>query len=367
MDAKERLRLYLEQRRETGESELVLDSMSVDDVLSLVGASSKAKPPRTAAPPASAMVPPAPRMASPDGDNPRVGAHDVAAAPSAPPAPAPRFDDQRPVGSDWRATLRQADSGQAPDTAPAGVPSAGGSAVLPPWLAALQLPAGLTAGNEASLRAAAHDIAGLSDATSLDQMADLIRACTRCTLHASARNPVPGVGNPSAELVCVGEAPGANEDELGEPFVGEAGQLLTKILAAIDLTRESVFICNVLKHRPPGNRDPLPEEVTACQPFLHRQLLTIRPRVIVALGRFAAQTLLGTTVSLGKLREQVHLYHGIPVVVTYHPAALLRNVAWKRPTWSDVKLARRILDASRVASPATPGPGPDGKSDATPL
>ena len=146
------------------------------------------------------------------------------------------------------------------------------------------------------------------------------------------------------DFFCVGEAPGANEDATGRPFVGQAGQLLTKILAAINLSREEVFIANVLKHRPPGNRNPAPNEVEACSPYLLRQLELVKPKVIVAFGTFAAQTLLETKTPIGKLREHVHLYHGIPLVVTYHPAALLRNSAWKRPTWHDVQLARRILD-----------------------
>jgi len=181
---------------------------------------------------------------------------------------------------------------------------------------------------------------------SLQEIARKIKDCTRCSLYQTATNPVPGEGSPKAELVCVGEAPGAKEDETGRPFIGQAGQLLTKILAAIDLTREQVFICNVLKHRPPGNRNPLPEEVEACSPYLIRQLELIKPKVIVAFGTFAAQTLLNTKTPLGQLRGLVHQYHGIPLVVTYHPAALLRNPAWKRPTWEDVKLARRILDSS---------------------
>ena len=142
----------------------------------------------------------------------------------------------------------------------------------------------------------------------------------------------------------VGEAPGATEDETGRPFVGQAGQLLEKILAAIDFARADVFIVNVLKHRPPGNRNPRPEEVSACSPYLVRQIELIRPKVIVALGTFAAQTLLETKLSIGKLRGQIHRYYGVPLIVTYHPAALLRNPAWKRPTWEDVQLARRILD-----------------------
>jgi DNA polymerase len=186
----------------------------------------------------------------------------------------------------------------------------------------------------------------LSHIDSVDAIAELVGKCTRCPLYATATNPVPGEGSPQARLVCVGEAPGASEDETGRPFVGAAGQLLTKILAAIDLRRDDVFICNVLKHRPPGNRNPRPEEVDACKPYLIRQLELIRPKVIVAFGTFAAQTLLETKLAIGKLRGQVHRYHGVPLVVTYHPAALLRNPAWKRPTWEDVQLARRILDSA---------------------
>jgi DNA polymerase len=184
--------------------------------------------------------------------------------------------------------------------------------------------------------------------TSLAEIADVVAACRRCSLYATAKNPVPGDGNPDADFMIVGEAPGANEDEQGKPFVGQAGQLLTKIIGAIDLRREDVFIANVLKHRPPGNRNPTPEEVTACSPYLVRQIELIRPKVILALGTFAAQTLLETKLTIGKLRGQIHRYYGVPLIVTYHPAALLRNPSWKRPTWEDVQLARRILDRARA-------------------
>jgi DNA polymerase len=178
----------------------------------------------------------------------------------------------------------------------------------------------------------------------LDAIAQTVAGCTRCPLYATAKNPVPGTGNPNADFMIVGEAPGANEDEQGVPFVGQAGQLLTKIIEAIQLGRDDVFIANVLKHRPPGNRNPMPEEVTACSPYLVRQIELVRPKVILALGTFAAQTLLETKATIGKLRGQIHRYYGVPLIVTYHPAALLRNPAWKRPTWEDVQLARRILD-----------------------
>jgi DNA polymerase len=208
------------------------------------------------------------------------------------------------------------------------------------------VPAGLSVGG------AGGDLFGgsLAHLDSLEAIAAHVASCTRCPLYSTATNPVPGEGNRQAELMCVGEAPGATEDELGRPFVGASGQLLTKILGAVNLTREDVFIVNVLKHRPPGNRNPRPEEVTACSPYLIRQIELIRPKVIVALGTFAAQTLLDTKLSIGKLRGQIHRYYGVPLIVTYHPAALLRNPSWKRPTWEDVQLARRILDSASAGA-----------------
>jgi DNA polymerase len=186
--------------------------------------------------------------------------------------------------------------------------------------------------------------------TSLDDIAARVRACQACGLHVTANNAVPGAGNPTADFVCVGEAPGENEDLQGLPFVGRAGDLLTDILKAIELSREQVFIANVIKHRPPGNRNPALDEIAACSPFLLRQIELLQPKVILALGTFAAQTLLRTTTPIGKLRGQVHRYHGVPLVATYHPAALLRNPAWKRPTWDDVQLARRILDRATTGA-----------------
>lgn len=204
------------------------------------------------------------------------------------------------------------------------------------------VPVGLSVGTPAG------ELFGGTMATlgTLEDIVAHVASCTRCPLYSTATNPVPGEGHPHAELMCVGEAPGATEDETGRPFVGAAGQLLTKILGAINLKREDVYIANVLKHRPPGNRNPRPEEVTACSPYLIRQIELIRPKVIVAFGTFAAQTLLETKLSIGKLRSQIHRYYGVPFIVTYHPAALLRNPSWKRPTWEDVQLARRILDSA---------------------
>jgi uracil-DNA glycosylase family 4 len=223
---------------------------------------------------------------------------------------------------------------------------------LPIWLSALDLPLGIEAGRLGVIDAAP-DVAQLP---TLVDIAEHVAGCTRCALYKSATHHVPGEGNPTADLLCVGEAPGAQEEEQGRPFVGEAGELFTKILGAIQLSREDVYLCNVLKHRPPGSRDPLPDEVFACQPYLLRQIELVRPRVILALGRFAAQTLLHTTAGIGALRGRIHRFHGVPLIVTYHPAALLRNESWKRPTWEDVKLARRILDASLSASADTTAP-----------
>jgi len=170
-----------------------------------------------------------------------------------------------------------------------------------------------------------------------------VRSCTKCSLHATRTQTVFGVGDRRARWMFIGEAPGGDEDRQGEPFVGRAGQLLNAILFAIGLKREEVYIANVLKCRPPGNRDPQPEEVTRCEPYLLRQIELIKPRLIVALGRHAAHSLLKTEVPLGKLRGQRLSYHGTPLIVTYHPAYLLRNPADKRKVWEDLCLARTVM------------------------
>ncbi len=300
MDARNLLRRYLEQRRELGESELVLDSLQVEDVMRLLGAAGR---------------------------------------------PSPKPQTQRSVRElvgepslDWRVSLRDAGVNVDAPIADQEAVTSGNPAETPKEMAFKK--GIVVASEEGELIASS-----IEKLDSLDEIARKVKKCTLCPLCETATNPVPGEGDPKAGLVCVGEAPGAKEDETGRPFVGQAGQLLTKILAAIDLTREQVFICNVLKHRPPGNRNPAPGEVEACSPYLIRQLELIKPKVIVAFGTFAAQTLLQTKAPIGQLRGLVHRYHGIPLVVTYHPAALLRNPAWKRPTWEDVKLARRILDS----------------------
>jgi len=178
---------------------------------------------------------------------------------------------------------------------------------------------------------------------SWDALGEAVSACRACKLCDTRRNTVFGVGDPRADWLIVGEAPGENEDAQGEPFVGQAGKLLDNMLRALGMNRrEKVYIANVLKCRPPGNRNPEPDEVAQCEPFLRRQVELLRPKIIVAMGRFAVQSLLGTTDAIGKLRGQRHVYAGVPVVVTYHPAYLLRNLPDKAKAWTDLCLAREI-------------------------
>ena len=179
---------------------------------------------------------------------------------------------------------------------------------------------------------------------SLDDLNASINTCLKCGLGKTRIKFVFGVGNPKADIVVVGEAPGADEDEQGEPFVGRAGQLLNKILESVQLKREEVFICNILKCRPPNNRDPQAEEIDCCEPYLWKQLEIIKPKIILCAGRIAGQSLLKTNASLTVLREKVHDYRGIPLMVTYHPAALLRNPNWKRPCWEDMQKLKKMYD-----------------------
>ncbi len=169
-----------------------------------------------------------------------------------------------------------------------------------------------------------------------------INVCQNCSLGKTRTKFVFGKGNPKAEIMLIGEAPGADEDKLGEPFVGKAGKLLTDILKAINLSREEVYIANILKCRPPNNRDPLPNEAETCMPYLLKQIELIQPKMILCLGRIAATTLLSTTDSLTKMREKVYKFQGITMMVTYHPAALLRNPGWKKYVWEDVQKFMQI-------------------------
>jgi DNA polymerase len=278
-----------------GESEFVLDTLSVEDALKVMTG--------LTAPHRSQSAPPPTR---PDSASRRAAA-------------------ELGKDGDWRAALGGTDPAAAPAKKASSKPSSIADAG-PRVIGANAAPSGL---------------AHLVD---LAAVAAAIGECNGCSLRATAKKDVPGEGSPTARFVVVGEAPGASEDEEGRPFVGKSGGLLTQILEAIQFKREEVFICNVLKHRPPANRNPARDEIAACRPFLLRQLEILQPKVILALGTFAAQTLLETDSPIGKLRGIEHTYHGIPLIATYHPAALLRNPNWKRPAWEDVKLARRIFD-----------------------
>jgi len=180
-----------------------------------------------------------------------------------------------------------------------------------------------------------------------------VSGCTKCGLHKSRTQTVFGVGDENADWMLIGEAPGAEEDRLGDPFVGQAGKLLDNMLAAIGLSRrQNVYIANVLKCRPPGNRNPAPEEVEQCTPYLLRQIELIRPRLIVALGKTAASNLLRTEASLGSLRGRLHDFHGTPVLVTYHPAYLLRNLPDKAKSWEDLCMAVDTMQALKASGSA---------------
>ena len=338
-----------------GERELILDGMSVEEVMRIVGAAGTVSkdPASVTRGPVEAAQPSAPVTSRSDqsaGES--SDWREVLRAAGGEPERATNVSKPAPVAPPAPPAPEEFDDADAPEDAVAGPPAY----VMRPTPQAMPRvqPTPAPAGDPAPgivVGTASRELFGgqLSGVDTLDQLAEIVAKCTKCPLYRTATKPVPGQGSPTAELVCVGEAPGENEDKQGLAFVGQAGQLLTKILAAINLRREDVFICNVLKHRPPGNRNPMPQEVEACSPYLVRQLEIIRPKVIVAFGTFAAQTLLETKLSIGKLRGSVHKYYGIPLIVTYHPAALLRNPAWKRPTWEDVQLARRVLDRAAGA------------------
>ena len=188
----------------------------------------------------------------------------------------------------------------------------------------------------------------VTDHKSLQELYGAVCGCLRCPLGKKRTNFVFGDGNPDADIFFIGEAPGADEDMQGIPFVGRAGQLLTRMIEGIKLRREDVFIGNILKCRPPNNRDPKAEEIENCEPILIRQIEIIKPKVICALGRISGQTLLRTKSTLGALRGKIHDYHNVKLIVTYHPAALLRNPQWKRPAWEDLKLLRREYDGMEL-------------------
>jgi len=298
-------RRYLAQQAELGGAEVILSD------------------PRTPEPPADPM--PTDRPAAPAQHPSGASPAGSSAATGSPVPPAPS-------GSDADPTRSSAASG----TEPAGAASEpkwkkGAPPIPGPGIAVLS-PAPVLLGND------------LGALDTIEAVAERIRTTYCCELCPNRTNAVPGEGNPRARLVLIGEGPGATEDATGRPFVGQAGHLLDTILEAIDVPRSSVYITNIVKCRPPQNRKPLPDEIAACIPYLHRQLDLIAPKVIVAMGGTAGEALLGVRKSLGELRGKVHTYNGIPLIVTYHPAALLRNPNWKKPTWDDVRIARQLLD-----------------------
>jgi DNA polymerase len=257
---------------------------------------------------------------------------------------APLLDYLRAIG--WEEVYAPADAASAPVDAGAtsALPAAARGATTPTaGPRAGEAPPAMGLAPVAASAAAPADAA--ERAALLAQVGAEALACARCRLAEGRRTVVFARGNPEAELMLIGEGPGAEEDRQGLPFVGPAGQLLDRIVAAIGLSREEVYVCNVVKCRPPGNRDPLPDEVAACRAFLESQVRLVRPRVIVALGRVAAQTLLGTDAPVGRLRGEWHELMGVPLRVTYHPAAILRNAGFKRPTWEDMQLVRDRLVA----------------------
>ncbi|MBA2668976.1 MAG: uracil-DNA glycosylase [Gemmatimonadetes bacterium] len=223
---------------------------------------------------------------------------------------------------------------------PAAAPSGGGSKAA---VEVTRPPAELERISVA-YRASSVSSEALVSLSTLEELREVALGCPRCRLCETRSHVVFGEGSGNADLMVVGEAPGAEEDRTGRPFVGRAGKLLDLLLSTVGFSRESIYICNVLKCRPPGNRNPAPEEIEACSPYLRRQVQLVKPRAILAVGGFAAQTLLGSTTPIGRLRGTVHDFEGVPLVPSYHPAALLRNPVWVRPVWEDLQRLRAILD-----------------------
>lgn len=293
-DPRDLLRSYLRQRQELGEEELVLDRLSAAELQELLGDPLGLAEVRPAAPRPAASTRSAP--AEPRRE-------------AAPLPPAERDDPHRREGA------------PVPGTTPA-----------PP---SPRAPAAYVSAEE------------ISSLPILAQVREIALGCPRCGLAKTRRHVVFGEGPETAEVMVVGEAPGADEDASGRPFVGRAGRLLDLMLRAAGFERENVYVCNVLKCRPPQNRNPQPDEVEACSPYLIRQVELVKPKLILAFGNFAAQTLLGTDLSMGKLRRETgHHFRGIPLVPTYHPSACLRTQAWTRSVWEDLQRARDVLDAA---------------------
>ncbi len=300
-DAAERLAAHLAQRRELGEPEIVASAMTATELVAA-----------------------------------------AAAAGGGGRAARGRSEDGRPAAETTRGGRGQVRAAAGRDLAGAG----------PDRAAAGRIQAGAPASGDFPERAAPakDDLPERAAAAGHDELREMALACTRCRLAEGRKHVVFADGPPKARLVVVGEAPGADEDATGIPFVGQAGKLLDLMLASVGLSRaESAYICNLLKCRPPGNRNPMPEEIEACAPFLQRQIELVAPRAVLAVGAFAAKQLTGSAAALGKLRGRVHRYAGAPLVVTYHPAALLRNPGWSRRAWDDLQLLRGQLNGERSA------------------
>ncbi|HYW13651.1 MAG TPA: uracil-DNA glycosylase [Longimicrobium sp.] len=301
-DPRDLLRSYLRQRQELGEEELVLDRLSAADLQALL-----------------AVAPAAPAARMPAAADPRRESASIDPRRDARPAE-PRREAavaaERPEGVDTHVR--------------AGAPVPG-TAPHPP---SPRAPAAYVSEEE------------ISSLPILSQVREIALGCPRCGLARTRTHVVFGEGREDADILVVGEAPGQDEDRSGRPFVGRAGRLLDLVLQSAGFARGDVYICNVLKCRPPQNRNPQPDEVSACSPYLLKQVELVKPRVILAFGAFAAQTLLGTDISIGKLRGRTHQYRGVPLVPTYHPAACLRHPAWVRSVWEDLQRARDVLDAS---------------------
>jgi DNA polymerase len=298
-DPRDLLRSYLRQRQELGEEELVLDRLSPSELHALLAGAPPAALPVEARPAErtpAVRAPAAERLSAP------LSRVDVA-----PPPPFPEPEVHVRAG--------------------APVP---GTTDAPP---SPRAPAAYVSAEE------------ISSLPVLAQVREIALGCPRCALAKTRTHVVFGEGRETADVMVVGEAPGQEEDRSGRPFVGRAGKLLDLLLLSSGFARDDVYICNVLKCRPPQNRNPQPDEVDACSPYLLRQVELVQPRVILAFGTFAAQTLLGTDISIGKLRGRTYRYRGVPLVPTYHPAACLRHPAWVRSVWEDLQRARDVLDA----------------------
>ena len=314
-DQRDLLRSYLRQRRELGDAEIVLDRHTPAELRGILSPPrpSLRPPPDAARPTVDRPSSDRPSIDRPAADRPQF---DRASSdrPSVDRSPAPADRPARPGGDEVHVRAGARPPGETPMRPAPDAPTRGVSA---------------------------EEIRMLP---TLDAVRDVALGCPRCGLAKTRTRVVFGEGNPTADVLVVGEAPGQEEDRSGRPFVGKAGKLLDLLLMTAGFEREGVFICNVLKCRPPMNRNPQPDEVEACSPYLLRQVELVKPRVIVAFGTFAAQTLLGTDVSIGRLRGKLHQYHGTPLVPTYHPAALLRNPGWARAVWEDLQRARAILE-----------------------